>query len=185
MAAGQLRIIAGAWRSRRLSFPERDDLRPTPDRVRETLFNWLQADVAGSCCLDMFAGSGALGFEAGSRGASHVVMIEQDREAADALRRNIDLLGAGNIELVTGDAMRWLERNRHSFDIVFLDPPFRSGIISRCCELLERGQSLSEHAKIYVEHAAGGASIAVPATWECLKAKTAGQVAYKLYRRAG
>ena len=183
--SGRLRIIAGAWRSRRLAFPGRDDLRPTPDRVRETLFNWLQADVAGSRCLDMFAGSGALGFEAASRGAGQVVMIEQDGEAAAALRRNIDLLGAGNIELVTGDALHWLERNRRSFDIVFLDPPFGSGVISRCCELLERGQSLSEHAKIYVEHAAGGAGFAVPAAWECLKAKTAGQVAYKLYRRTG
>ena len=102
---GRLRIIAGKWRSRKLAFPAQHDLRPTPDRVRETLFNWLQADIPGSCCLDMFAGSGALGFEAASRGAREVVMIEHSRDAAAALAGNIKLLDAANIKLVVADAL--------------------------------------------------------------------------------
>jgi len=183
-AQGQLRIIAGKWRSRKLAFPQRENLRPTPDRVRETLFNWLQADVPGSCCLDMFAGSGALGFEAASRGAGEVVMIEQDREAASALTRNIKLLDAGNIQLVIADAVEWLKDTQHAFDIVFLDPPYKADLLGKCCEILESGQSLAENAKIYLEHAAGDDNIVIPEGWECLKNKSAGQVTYKLFSRA-
>jgi 16S rRNA (guanine966-N2)-methyltransferase len=182
-AQGQLRIIAGHWRSRKLAFPQREKLRPTPDRVRETLFNWLQADVPGSRCLDMFAGSGALGFEAASRGAGEVVMIEQDRVAALALTRNISLLDAGNIQLVIADAVEWLKDNQHAFDIVFLDPPYQAGLLGRCCEILESGQSLAENAKIYLEHGPEDDSIVIPEDWECLKHKSAGQVTYKLFRR--
>ena len=182
---GRLRIIGGRWRSRRLAFPDRRGLRPTPDRVRETLFNWLHADMAGSRVLDMFAGSGALGFEAASRGAGLVVMVENDREAAAALRRNIAMLDAENIELVVADALEWLAGAERSFDVVFLDPPFTSGLLGRCCALLEAGKSLAEHAKIYVEHAKADSAIAVPDTWRRLKSRTAGQVAYNLYQRAG
>jgi 16S rRNA (guanine966-N2)-methyltransferase len=182
-ARGQLRIIAGKWRSRKLAFPRQENLRPTPDRVRETLFNWLQADVPGSRCLDMFAGSGALGFEAASRGAGEVFMIEQDRVAALALTRNISLLDAGNIQLVIADAVEWLKHNKRAFDIVFLDPPYKAGLLGKCCEILESGQSLAENAKIYLEHGPGDDSIAIPENWECLKHKSAGQVTYKLFRR--
>ena len=180
---GRLRIIAGKWRSRRLEFPDQPDLRPTPDRVRETVFNWLQADVPGSRCLDLFAGSGALGFEAASRGAARVVMIENNRDAAAALSGNIRLLDAANIELVVSDAMRWLEQNTHEFDIVFLDPPYRAGALAQCCEMLEHGQSLSKNAKIYIEHAVTDSEVIIPDVWQCLKAKSAGQVAYKLFSR--
>jgi len=183
-AQGQLRIIAGHWRSRKLAFPQQENLRPTPDRVRETLFNWLQAEVPGSCCLDMFAGSGALGFEAASRGAGEVVMIEQDRVAASALTRNISLLDADNIQLVIADAVDWLKNNQREFDIVFLDPPYKAGLLGKCCEILESGQSLAENAKIYLEHAPGDHRIVIPESWECLKHKSAGQVTYKLYSRA-
>ena len=182
-ARGQLRIIAGKWRSRKLAFPQQDTLRPTPDRVRETLFNWLQADVPGSRCLDLFAGSGALGFEAASRGAAEVVMIEQSRDAASALTRNINLLDAGNIRLVLADAVEWLKKNQHAFDIVYLDPPYQAGLLGKCCNILESGQSLAENAKIYLEHAPGDDKFAIPASWECLKHKSAGQVTYKLFRR--
>ncbi|UCB54461.1 MAG: 16S rRNA (guanine(966)-N(2))-methyltransferase RsmD [Thiotrichales bacterium] len=181
---GRLRIIAGKWRSRKLSFPDQRYLRPTPDRVRETLFNWLQADVPGSQCLDLFAGSGALGFEAASRGAAQVVMIENNRDAAAALSSNIGLLDADNIELFIADAQEWLNQNRRAFDIVFLDPPYQSGLLSRCCEILEHGQSLAENAKIYIEHAAVNDEVVIPDGWECLKARSAGQVVYKLFSRA-
>ena len=182
-APGRLRIIAGKWRSRKLIFPDQAGLRPTPDRVRETLFNWLQSDIPGSRCLDVFAGSGALGFEAASRGAGDVVMIEQGREAAAALANNIRLLGAENIQLVVADAVAWLTDNSQAFDIVFLDPPYSAGVLGRCCKLLESGQTLADHAKIYVEHALNDDSIVVPETWNCLKEKSAGQVAYKLFSR--
>lgn len=181
---GRLRIIAGQWRSRKLAFPDRDELRPTPDRVRETVFNWLQTGVPGCSCLDLFAGSGALGFEAASRGASEVVMVEQNREAASALARNIELLDAANVELVVADAVDWLMNNQRVFDIVFLDPPFTAGLLGECCEMLECGISLAEDAKIYIEHAVGDNEFVIPGTWQCLKSKSAGQVAYKLFRRA-
>ncbi len=182
-ARGLLRIIGGKWRSRKLSFPDQENLRPTPDRVRETLFNWLQADVPGSHCLDCFAGSGALGFEAASRGAGEVVMIEHNREAASALRRNIGLLEAENIQLVVADSMAWLRQNTHCFNIVFLDPPYSAGLLSQCCRLLEDRKSLAENAKIYIEHASGDKDISVPDNWKCLKQKSAGQVMYKLFSR--
>ena len=181
---GQLRIIAGKWRSRKLAFPETDSLRPTPDRVRETLFNWLQAEISGSRCLDLFAGSGALGFEAASRGASDVVMIERNSAVFASLEANRQLLDADNIQITNDDGLDWLQRSKLIFDIVFLDPPYRSGMISRACALLENGQSLEEHAKIYVEHALDEASeIVIPDNWKCLREKSAGQVVYKLFSR--
>ena len=179
---GQLRIIAGKWRSRKISFPDQAQLRPTPDRVRETLFNWLQADVPGSVCLDLFAGSGALGFEAASRGAARVTMVEQDKNNFSALESNTRLLDADNIDCVLSGAVLWLEGNMDKYDLVFLDPPYKSDLLERCCMLLERRQSLREHAKIYIEHARGDV-ISVPANWECLKDKSAGQVVYKLFER--
>lgn len=183
-ARGQLRIIAGKWRSRKLTFPDEEALRPTPDRVRETLFNWLQADVPGSRCLDLFAGSGVLGFEAASRGAAEVVMIEQNSKVSTVLDVNRKILGADNIETRTDNALAWLKRNTRSFDIIFVDPPYRSGLISPVCVLLDSGQSLKEHAKIYIEHALDDeAEAAVPDNWACLRKKSAGQVVYKLYSR--
>ncbi len=182
MGQGQLRIIAGKWRSRKLAFPDQLQLRPTPDRVRETLFNWLQAEVRGSVCLDLFAGSGALGFEAASRGAALVTMVEQDKKVFAALASSIRMLDADNINCVQSDAVQWLKANTDSFDLVFLDPPYKSDLLSQCCMLLEQRQSLREHAKIYIEHAQGD-DINVPDTWECLKDKSAGQVVYKLFER--
>ena len=182
--AGSLRIIAGKWRSRKLAFPGEENLRPTPDRVRETLFNWLQADVPGSRCLDLFAGSGALGLEAASRGAAEVVLVEQNSMAASALEQNIRLLAADNIKLVVANALTWLTYGPgRGFDIVFLDPPYKAGLLDECCQNLESGQSLAENAKIYIEHAAGDDEPVVPDNWICLKHKRAGQVVYKLFSR--
>lgn len=122
--ANSIRIIGGVWRSRRVDFPAALELRPTPDRVRETLFNWLGQNLSGKSCLDLFAGSGALGFEAASRGASEVTMVEKDRTVFTALQANARRLGARNVRLVRADALEFLRVVRPCFDVVFLDPPF-------------------------------------------------------------
>src|SRR5215470_13922301 len=121
MPENRVRVIGGRWRSRLLHFPAAPGLRPTPDRVRETLFNWLGQDLSGLACLDLYAGSGALGFEAASRGAARVVLVERDRVAAAALEKSRAELGAGEVEIVAGDADAYLKRARERFDVVFLD----------------------------------------------------------------
>ena len=126
--AGQVRIIGGEHRRRLLHFPDLPGLRPTPDRVRETLFNWLGQDLAGMSCLDAFAGSGALGFEAASRHAARVVMLESSHAACEALRQNRDLLKAGCVEIRQSEALGWMRSTPERFDIIFLDPPFASGL---------------------------------------------------------
>ena len=123
-----VRIIGGLWRSRILEFPDVEDLRPTPDRVRETLFNWLGRDLSGMACLDLFAGSGALGFEALSRGAASVVMVEKNAAALRALSENARKLGASNLTVVRGDALEFARATRARFDVVFVDPPYRLGL---------------------------------------------------------
>ena len=184
---GQLRIIAGLWRGRKLGFLEREGLRPTTDRVRETLFNWLQMELPGSRCLDLFAGSGALGIEAASRGAAKVVMVDSDSETVNMLRRNTDLLSAPQIEVTHHDAISFLQSCDQVFDIVFIDPPYRSDLIAQCCELLENKQCLSDRAKIYIECDASNDlsknSNGLPDNWQCLKRKTAGQAGYHLFMR--
>jgi 16S rRNA (guanine966-N2)-methyltransferase len=153
-----VRIIGGQYRRRLLPFPGSAGLRPTPDRVRETLFNWLGQDMPGWSCLDLFAGSGALGFEAASRGAARVVMIERDREAFDALAQNRAALGAVQVELLRVDALTWLAASRESFDLVFVDPPFDSGLAEPVlAQLVAR---MKPGGQIYVEQ--GGAVIAPP-----------------------
>jgi len=127
-AANRVRIIGGQYRRRLLDFPGSAGLRPTPDRVRETLFNWLGQDLPGWHCLDLFAGSGALGFEAASRGAERVVMIERDRAALEALEKNRAVLGASQVSILRADALAWLANDRESFDLIFVDPPFDSGL---------------------------------------------------------
>ena len=180
---GQLRIIAGSWRGRKLNFLEREGLRPTTDRVRETLFNWLQMDLPGSRCLDLFAGSGALGLEAASRGASKVVMVDSDSETVSMLNKNIDLLSASQAEAVCGDALSYLQSCDFMFDVVFIDPPYRMDVIAECCEWLESRQCLSEHAKIYVECGVSKDLKGLPVNWQCLKRKAAGQAGYHLFTR--
>jgi 16S rRNA (guanine966-N2)-methyltransferase len=183
---GSLRIIGGRWRQRKLSFPDRPGLRPTPDRVRETLFNWLQADVPGSVCLDLFAGSGALALEAASRGALEVLMLEQDKAAVQALLRNIEALGAVQAKVLQRDTMAFLQAprapGRAAFDLVFIDPPYQSDLLASCCELLERGGWMTAKAKIYLECDAASEPV-VPGNWQPLKQKRAGQVAYHLFTR--
>ncbi len=150
-----LRIIGGEWRSRRLRFADVPGLRPTPDRVRETLFNWLQMQVPGARCLDLFAGSGALGLEALSRGAQQVVMVEKHPAASQALRDNIALLGTQQALLVHDDAFRYLQRETTPFDLVFLDPPFRKNLLEPLLETLSAQGLLNAGGMIYLEQESG------------------------------
>ncbi|MBI3715134.1 MAG: 16S rRNA (guanine(966)-N(2))-methyltransferase RsmD [Betaproteobacteria bacterium] len=132
----RVRIIGGAWRSRLIEFPDVPGLRPTPGRVRETLFNWLGQRLTGKRCLDLFAGSGVLGFEAASRGADEVILVESDRAAVAALEESQRKLPAPNCRIVRGDAMAWLARPGAGFDVIFIDPPFASGLLPKVLPLL-------------------------------------------------
>ncbi len=172
---GRLRVIGGMYRSRLLRVPARPGLRPTPDRVRETLFNWLGQNLNGLACLDLFAGSGALGFEAASRGAARVVMVEKDRAAAAELERNRAALGATQVTIVSGDAEDYLAGERGCFDVVFLDPPFRQNAVPAILGKLP--PRLEPDARVYVE---SDAPVEVAAPWAELKRARAGQVSYQL-----
>ncbi len=171
----QVRIIAGKWRSRILRFPDSASIRPTPDRVRETLFNWLGQRLDGLACLDLFAGSGALGFEALSRGAARVVMVEASREIARSLAENARELGAGDIEIVPGDALAYLARATQAFDVVFVDPPYDSGLVARSLERLSG--RMKPEGRVYVESAA---PVTPPAPWRVVREDRAGAVRYAL-----
>jgi 16S rRNA (guanine966-N2)-methyltransferase len=147
-----VRIIGGQYRRRLLDFPDSAGLRPTPDRVRETLFNWLGQDLPGWVCLDLFAGSGALGFEAASRGAGRVIMIERDLRAISALEKNRDVLGATQVDILRADALAWLENSRETFDLIFVDPPFDSGLAATV--LTDLARHLKSGGQAYIEQAA-------------------------------
>ncbi len=179
-ARQQLRIIAGRWRGRRIDFPDLPELRPTPDRVRETLFNWLQEIVEGSRCLDLFAGSGALGFEAASRGAASVVMVDRDPKVVQHLRRQAGMLGAAQVEMILAQAQAYLAPSPPPFDIVFLDPPFESGLLADVCQALEQHCVLKTGARIYLETRASAEPPPIPGSWTMLKSRRAGQVGYHL-----
>ena len=179
-ATGQVRIIGGTYRRRLIAFPVRPGLRPTPDRVRETLFNWLGQSLEGCACLDLYAGSGALGFEAASRGARRVVMLERDRAACDALASNRERLGASAVELIAGDATDWLARAAEHFDVVFLDPPFRQNVLPQLLERLPR--VLGARARVYLE---SERKLEAKGAWRELRAARAGQVSYQLLEWSG
>jgi len=172
---GKVRIIAGQYRGRRIAVAAKPDLRPTPDRVRETLFNWLGQWLDGLACLDLFAGSGALGFEAASRGAARVVMVENDRAAFSSLVKTKDLLGARQVELVPADAFDYLKGGRDAFDVVFLDPPFRQHAARAVLERLPA--RLARGARVYVE---APAPLDLPPPWRELRRSRAGQVSFQL-----
>jgi 16S rRNA (guanine966-N2)-methyltransferase len=176
----RVRIIGGEHRGRRIAVPDRPGLRPTPDRVRETLFNWLGQRLDGLACLDLFAGSGALGFESASRGAARVVMVENDRAAFAALEEAQRTIGFTSVELVFGDALDYLARGESVFDVVFLDPPFRQNALAAALERLPR--RLAPRARVYVEapephQAAKG--------WAELRRARAGQVSFQLLEWRG
>lgn len=179
-----LRIIGGRWRGRRLAFADLPGLRPTADRNRETLFNWLQPVLPGSRCLDLFAGSGALGLEAASRGADQVVLVERAAAAVRRLRDAVAMLQADRVSVWQGDARQFLRQPAAAFDIVFLDPPFASDLLAPVCEQLAGSDWLAPEARIYLEHAASETPPALPASWLPLREKRAGKVRYALYRNA-
>lgn len=181
----QLRIIGGSWRGRKLSFPDVPGLRPTGDRVRETLFNWLAPDIQGARCLDLFAGSGALGLEALSRGAGFCLLLENHPLVVDSLRTSLALLKSPDGQVEHRDTLGWLQQGNQNapFDLVFIDPPFGLGLWQAAASYLEQGRWLAEDALIYVE-APKGLTLLLPGNWMLYKDKHAGQVTYRLYRRS-
>ena len=182
-SAHQVRIIGGQWRSRRLEFPDVPGLRPTPDRVRETLFNWLAPVLPGARCLDLFAGSGALGMEALSRGAAEVVFVEHHPLAVRTLQDNLARLQAVGARVEAAEAMAWLRQPGTPFEIVLLDPPFGEGLLEPVCAQLEQGGWLTPNAWIYLEAAADQPAPPLPAAWTLHREKMAGTVVYRLARR--
>ncbi len=180
---GQLRIIGGDWRGRKLSFPAIQDLRPTPDRVRETVFNWLQMTIPGARSLDLFAGSGALGLEALSRGASSQTFIEQNPQAVASIRDHLSLLKSQQGQVIKQDVFNYLKGPSQAFDVVFLDPPYQAKALEECCHLLETGGWLADEAYIYLETSSKEAQLPLPSTWEIKRSKKAGDVGYHLAHR--
>ncbi len=181
-----VRIIGGSWRGRRIAFPDLPGLRPTPDRVRETLFNWLQHSLADARCLDLFAGSGALGLEALSRGAREVVFVEQAPAAARNLEVQLARLGgAAHARIREMGAERYLRSAPQVFDIVFMDPPFGQDALPRYVALLDAGGWVAAGTLVYLENERGAGVPALPPHWELLKSKSAGEVGYHLARSHG
>lgn len=177
MGRNRVRIIGGAWRSRLISFPARTELRPTPDRVRETLFNWLGQDLTGKTCLDLFAGSGALGLEAASRGAKRVVMVERDPGAFHALQANVAVLNAAAVELKRADALEFLRADDGTYDVVFLDPPFRADYLPQVLPALV--PRLAAGALVHVE---APRAPSLPPQWEVWRKGRAGAVTHQLLK---
>jgi 16S rRNA (guanine966-N2)-methyltransferase len=179
-----IRIIGGKWRGRKLRFSARQELRPTLNRARETLFNWLAPVIADTVCLDLFAGSGALGFEALSRGAKQVIMVDRSREAINDLKKNAEALGADNIEFVCLPFSPQLKNIfTQKFNIVFLDPPFHQDLAAPACQWLEAENCLVEGALIYLETEKELKIFTPPANWKILRHKVEGQISYYLCER--
>ena len=180
---GQIRIIAGQFRGRKLPVLMADGLRPTTDRVKETVFNWLMPYIQDANCLDCFAGSGGLGFEAISRGASAVTLVELNKLAAQQLKDNKALLKADNIQVIQQNALDFLHNNQQSYSLVFIDPPFRKGLAQQAAQLLNE-KGLTDDALIYVEMETDHNTQIMPSHWQLLKEKVAGQVVYRLYQNS-
>ena len=178
--SGRLRIVAGKWRSRLLPVADLPGLRPTAERIRETLFNWLASSIDGKRCLDLFAGTGALGFEALSRGAGQVVFVESSVAAVRVLEESASTLAATGARVHNADALTYLKGGSQPFDIVFLDPPFATDLLQDLCKLLDDGNWLADGARIYLEQNRDRPLPELPAGWTILKEKTAGQVRYAL-----
>ena len=174
---GKIRIIGGKWKRHIIRFPQVEQLRPTPDAVRETLFNWLKDHLTGTACLDLFAGSGALGFEAISRGAEQVVMIEQNPSIARALRHHQKAIDLNNqIHIMNLAAERYLKQCQRQFDIIFLDPPYNSDCLDRICSAINAAKLLKPAALIYIETGKANSPLPIPSTWHIIREKQCGMV---------
>jgi 16S rRNA (guanine966-N2)-methyltransferase len=183
-APGEVRIISGKWRGRKLAVLNAEGLRPTTDRVKETLFNWLMHDISGAVVLDCFAGSGSLAIEALSRYAAHATLVERDAGLARHLSQNLQKLNCDNTQVISQDCLSWLSgMATKQYSVVFIDPPFRKGLALPCCQALEQHQWLTGDALIYLETEKECSTADVPANWRLLKEKIAGQLAYRLYQR--
>jgi 16S rRNA (guanine966-N2)-methyltransferase len=185
--SGKVRIIGGAWRRRTLTFEQALGVRPTPDRVRETVFNWLAPVLPGARCLDAFAGSGALGFEAASRGARAVDMLDVRPAVVERLREEAARLGGDAIHVACADALGWLARDgreREPYDVVFLDPPYDLDVLGRCAALLEANRWLAPGALVYLEAGPRRPPPSLPEGWTLAREKQAGRVRYYLASRA-
>jgi 16S rRNA (guanine966-N2)-methyltransferase len=178
----RLRIIGGRWRGRKLAFPDIPGLRPTTDRVRETLFNWLQADIPGARCLDLFAGSGALGLEALSRGAARVVFVDESPVVTQQLQEHLQNLQCQDGVVINQSALDYLRRGSgiEHYDVIFLDPPFNLGLMKESIQLLEEKGWLRPNTFIYLETESSLKNLTLPNDWEVLREKVAGQVTYRL-----
>ncbi|MDT8869597.1 16S rRNA (guanine(966)-N(2))-methyltransferase RsmD [Vibrio fluvialis] len=181
--SGQVRIISGLWRGRKLPVHDAEGLRPTTDRVKETLFNWLAQDIPHAKCLDLFAGSGGLGFESASRQAEKVTMLEMNPQAFAQLKTNIAALKASNIEAVNTDTLAYLKQPGQAYDVVFIDPPFRQGLLQETVQLLEQNGWLAANAMIYIESEKELPLTELPECWQLYREKLAGQVCYRLFER--
>jgi len=175
-----LRIIGGQWKRHTLYFKGGADLRPTPDAIREKLFNWLAPVIEGACCLDLFCGSGALGFEAASRGAAQVVLVDNNRQCYEEINKNRVRLGAQQIRVFCEDALEWLGSNNQTFDIVFLDPPYNSDLARRSIARLQ-SYHLAPGTMVYVE-TERHLKLTYPEHWEELRSGHAGQVSCRLFQ---
>lgn len=176
----RIRLIGGRYRGKQVTFPDQPTLRPTPDRVRETLFNWLMQDIREARCLDAFAGSGALGLEAFSRGAKEVVFLETDALTYRHLKNNVATFQSTQLTVLHQNACTYLQTHPHPFNIIFLDPPFQSTVLSQCLTLLEQTPLLAPEGLLYIE---SPEPVRLdPLHWEPLRAKQTGLVAYALFR---
>lgn len=182
-SSGHVRIISGIWRGRKLPVHDAEGLRPTTDRVKETLFNWIATDIPNAHCLDLFAGSGGLGFEAASRQADKVTLIELNKDAYRQIKTNVESLKASNIDVVNSDALTFLEQQGTPNHIVFIDPPFRKGLLEKTVSLLESNNWLTEDAMIYIETEKELNLTGLPESWQLHREKVAGQVCYRLFTR--
>lgn len=182
--SNQLRIIGGEWRGRKLRFPDAPNLRPTPDRVRETIFNWLMPVIHGARCLDLFAGSGALGLESLSRGAASAVFVDSHPKVTQAIQSHLDLLNATDkAKVYQLDGIKYLQHDAEVFDVVFLDPPYQSDLLAGVIPLLESQGWLADNALLYLEIENKKTLPLLPENWHELKNKKAGDVSYHLYQR--
>lgn len=184
LSLGEVRIIAGLWRGRKLPVLNAEGLRPTTDRVKETLFNWLMMDIAGSRCLDCFAGSGSLGIEALSRQAEAVVFLEKFTNAANQLKKNLQALKTENAKVFNTDSLQFLSQknSEEPFDIVFIDPPFHQGLVPQVLVRLAENNWLSPNTLLYIETEKSHPPLDLPENWQIIKEKTAGQVISRLIR---